>query len=73
MTPSVLTRLSAVAPTARARNSDASVIASHVSALGRWIEMLQAQGVNQYDDGLMALTRRQRSLEEQQRKYGLAD
>tara|TARA_R110002073_G_scaffold81093_8_gene194749 strand:- start:1276 stop:1545 length:270 start_codon:yes stop_codon:yes gene_type:complete len=51
----------------REPRATAQVDAAHVSALGRWIEMLQAQGVNQSDDGLIELRRRRQRLELQYR------
>ena len=73
MMPSVVSRSSGNTHKARDIHSDARAIAMHVSALGRWIEMLQARGVHECDDGLVALMRRQQSLQAQQRKCGLAD
>lgn len=35
--------------------------------------MLQSQGVNQYDDGLIELTRRQQHLERDQREHDPLD
>lgn len=49
------------------RPDDAPRIAAHLSALGRWIDMLRAQGVNPNDEGLVALARRRQALERQQR------
>ncbi len=73
MMPAVGSQSSANPHNARDARSDALIVATHVRALGRWIEILEAQGVHERDDGLIALTRRQQNLQEQQRKYGFAD
>ncbi len=73
MMPAADSQSSANPHKARDAGSDAHIVATHVRALGRWIEMLEAQGVHERDDGLIALTRRQQDLQEQQRKYGIAD